>query len=83
MSVKRYPLGIAALYSNNENFIPQSTCRSVIFSNTPNSNDAKVNGLTIPSGQAFTIDVYPNETLGGEWKITTTGGEQLEIMELG
>ena len=78
----RYPIGQAALFNNLEIFVPQENCRSIIFSNTANANDAKVNGLTIPSGQAFTIDVYPGEVIAGQWKITTTGGEQLEILQL-
>lgn len=82
MSIERAPMGNAQQYGNNEIFVPQPGCRSIIFSNTPNSNDAQVNGLTIPSGQALTIDVYPNETIGGQWRIETTGGEELEIMQL-
>lgn len=81
MSIERAPMGNAQLYGNNEIFVPQPGCRSIIFSNNGNTNAATVNSLVIPKDQTFTIDVYPGETIGGQFKIETTGGEQIQIMQ--
>lgn len=81
MSIQRAPMGNAQLFGNNEIFVPQSGCRSIIFSNNGNTNNATVNGLVIPKDQTFTIDVYPGEVIGGQFEIKTTGGDNIQIMQ--
>ena len=62
-------------------FIPVKNCRSILVQNI-GSNNVKFGGMTIEPNKSFNIDVYPGESIAGQWSISGTSGDIIEILQL-